>query len=191
MEKTHALLDKMRDTLSPNIADFFTNKDDLDYCNWVVFKMIQVNMNMRAFQPYAQQITGIMRLLPKEEMFPFLFIRWCCSMLSRGRQSQDMEHSILNLASNMLCLPAAHLFLDDTLFYLKLEDRLTRLGRHYRNEELAHELLMEVQLAITHHAENKRAFVRTIHEELIAKAMHPTRIERLIEEYGMEVLESI
>jgi hypothetical protein len=191
MEKTHALLDRMRDTLSPNISDFFPNAEDLSYCNWVVFKMVQVNMNMVSFQPYAQQITGIMRMLPKEEMFPFLFIRWCCSMLSRGWQSENMQHSILNLASDLLCLPAAHLFLDDTLFFLKLEGRLERVGRHYRNEELAHELLMEVQLAITRHAENRRAFMDTIHEELIAAAMHPTRIERLIDQYGIEVLESI
>ncbi len=33
-------------------------------------------------------------------------------------------------------------------------------------------------------------FLETIHEELCAKALHPSRVERLIETYGIEILDN-
>jgi hypothetical protein len=190
MEMTHAHLDALIAGSVHDATELIAEPEDREYYYWVILQMVNVSMTPLTYFSYARHITGVMRALPNVDLFPLLFIRWCCIMAARGRQiNMDMLIPVLNLASDLLHLPAAHLFLDDAAFY----DKLDRLIQTYKskNAGFPSELMAEIQLFYTRHAVAKKNFIQTINEELIARAMHPDRIERLVNAHGIEVLESI
>jgi hypothetical protein len=190
MEMTHIHLDALIAGSVHDATELIAEPEDREYYYWVILQMVNVSMTPLTYDSYARHITGVMRALPNVELFPLLFIRWCCIMAARGRQiNMDMLIPVLNLASDLLHLPAAHIFLDDGAFY----DKLNMVVQAYKskNAEFPSELMAEIQLFYTRHAVAKKAFIQTIKEDLVAKAMHPDRIERLINTYGIEVLESI
>jgi hypothetical protein len=168
------------------------NEMDTDYATWVQVEMSRVPNNPIHIPSYAKHIVGIMKNLPRESMFRDLFVWWCLLMITRSKVDFDLRFTLLNMASDLLHLPAAMPLLEDTTFRGYLDATLSDVAtRKKRNEELAKEIVTEFDLSVSNYMESKRRFITTIQEELIATALHPDRIGRLVKEHGQTILRCI
>jgi hypothetical protein len=160
-----------------------------DYATWVLVEMSRIPNNSIYIPAYAKHIVGVMKNLPQESMFRDLFVSWCLMMITRTKVDVDLQFTLLNMASDLLYLPAAIPLLEDPAFRGYIEGILSNLAAVKRkNEDLAIEFMREFDLAASRHRDEKRRFIHTIQDELIATAMHPDRIEKLVKEHGETIL---
>ncbi len=125
-------------------------------------------------------------------MFSFLFVQWCRILIQSKGVDDDKRLFLINVTSDILYLPRAAVFLSDSDFIKNFNTSLhTYATLLRRNVDLAEDLIIEVGMAVSRYHVAKLTFMNTIKEGLIAAAMHPARIEKLIKTYGMEVLDSI
>ncbi len=170
----------------------FTKEKDREHVTWCYLQMLQFPISKRNYIEYERHIVGIMRELPNDEMFPFLFVLWCRLVIQKTGLDEETQLLFINITSDMLYLPRAAMFHEDPRFIRELSTNLIRVTDTLRrNATLAADLNMEIAMSTARYVAAKTACMNAIKEELIATAMHPTRIERLINDHGMDVLESI
>lgn len=163
-----------------------------DYKTWVFLEMTRIPNQAHNLPQYATHIMGIMKNLPPNVSFGLLFDSWCRLMVVKSWGDFDYQFVLLNMASDLLHLPDAIPLLENPAYHASLETALSIVVELKRkNKDLATELLREFDFAVSRRREEKRRFIKTIQEELIATAMHPDRIEGLIQKYGPTVLECI
>jgi hypothetical protein len=161
-----------------------------DYATWVLVEMSRIPTIHHNIPAYAKHIVGIMKNLPQESMFRDLFVSWCLMMITRSKVDFDLQFTLLNMASDLLHIPAAIPLLDNPAFRRYLDATLSKAAQvKKKNEDLATEFVREFDLAASAHKEQKRRFIHTIRDELIATAMHPDRMERLVKEHGQTILQ--
>ena len=192
MEKAYTLLDALVKNpyyfTSPQLeSDLFPSS--LDKKLYEVYHEDAIWINAwrpYTFKIYAENIIFIMTRYLNPVLYPIQFVEWCDVMIHKSREhASPMMNEIQAFISEILTLPKVKHLLNDDTFYTKLMVFLEIPGE-YRNEEIVNTLYYQIK-----NYKIRTYFRDQIKEELIASAMHPMRIERLVDMYGIDVLESI